>query len=852
MRSRAARVSLAAEPGRSYSALRVCSPRTYTALALAVIAAFLAPSATYARDYAQTARAVLSPGQAGGLPPTANSTDQIPLYDGLTPLFGHVTTADLNRFYKPNVFGTRGQGPTHVEPTPNRHLRVVRDRWGVPHVTAKRRDDVMYGAGFVAAEDGGVLFQQARGPGRLSVLDAPGINAFKTVVSGRTFVPSAQADAIVSRQASLLRHAGPTGRQTLSDLDDYVRGINGYYTQSGQIQSGAVKPWARVDMLALSGFIGSIFGRGGGAEYRNAQFLAQLQAKLGDAAGRSVFNDLSEVTDPESPASIETRTPYNEPPADRSGNSPVDIGSFQSSATASRTASRPAAPAEEPQRSMSNALLLSGKRSDTGHPVIVAGPQLGHYYPEIVREMDLHGGGIDARGIATPGAGPYVFIGRGQDFSWSLTSAGNDLIDTYVETLCGNSDRRYLYRGRCRQMTTTDAGVLKGSGGQPDQPVVFSETVHGPVLGYATVGGRRVAISQKRSTRGRETLSLLAFNDLNSNRVKSAKSFLRSIPQLEHTFNALYADDRDIAFFSSGRLPLRPRNVDPRLPARGAGRDEWRGFLPARAHAQQIDPRRGYIVSWNNRPAPGFGAADDKWSYGPVQRVDLFDPISKLRRARPADLVSVMNSAATQDLRSVKLTPVLTDVMKTSAPPTARAGRMRDLLLAWRAAGSRRFDGDGDGKIDDPGAAIMDAWYPRAADAVLSPVLGELTPALADLRERGGPPSPNTGDAFNNGWYSYLDKDLRTLLGRRVRGRFANRYCGKGEFNACAASLWSALDAAGADLERAQGTADPAAWRSDATRERVTFQPGLIPNTMRWANRPTYQQVTSYDGHRPR
>ncbi len=69
----------------------------------------------------------------------------------------------------------------------------------------------------------------------------------------------------------------------------------------------------------------------------------------------------------------------------------------------------------------------------------------------------------------------------------------------------------------------------------------------------------------------------------------------------------------------------------------------------------------------------------------------------------------------------------------------------------------------------------MDAWYPKAADAVLAPVLGELTPRFAQLRGRGGAAS-----SFGSGWYSYIDKDLRTLLGRNVKGKFANRYCGSG------------------------------------------------------------------------
>ena len=76
-------------------------------------------------------------------------------------------------------------------------------------------------------------------------------------------------------------------------------------------------------------------------------------------------------------------------------------------------------------------------------------------------------------------------------------------------------------------MTTFDAGLLKGTVTSPDREITFRETVHGPVLGYATVDGRRVAISTKRSTRGRELLSALAFQDLNTNRVHDARSFFR-------------------------------------------------------------------------------------------------------------------------------------------------------------------------------------------------------------------------------------------------------------------------------------------------------------------------------------
>jgi len=174
--------------------------------------------------------------------------------------------------------------------------------------------------------------------------------------------------------------------------------------------------------------------------------------------------------------------------------------------------------------------------------------------------------------------------------------------------------------------------------------------------------------------------------------------------------------------------------------------------------------------------------------------------------------------------------------------------RMLELLEAWRAKGGSRLDRDLDGKIDDPGAAVLDTAWARLADAVLTPVLGQsLADQLNDSLHRRYDLPP--GGQFG-GWHMYMSKDLRTLLGRSVKGKFANRYCGNGDLAACRAALWAAMEAAGGELEAAQG-ADPNAWRADATRERISFAPGLLPYTMRYTNRPSgIQQVIEFSGHR--
>jgi acyl-homoserine lactone acylase PvdQ len=707
-------------------------------------------------------------------------------------------------------------------------VTITRDAWGVPHVEGRTAADVAFGAGWATAEDRGLLLQLIRGPGRLAALDVPGIDPLAVV--GQQFTASPATEAFLAAQTRLLEAAGSKGRAVLAAIDAYAAGINA----SNQARNVVASPWTRNDTYAAMALFASQFGRGGGDEARRSQFLGALRARLGPRRGRDVFDDLRLRVDPESTPSAQRYRPGSI--AAESGTGIVlDDGSFAPSGLGiGGTAER---------RSMSSALLVSARRSSTGHPLFVGGPQVGFAYPALLTELDLHGGGVDVRGVSFPGT--YgVFTGRGKDFAWSAQSARSDVVDHFVETLCGD-DTHYRFQGSCREMETVEAGTLGLN------RVSFRTTVHGPVIGYAATGGRRVAISARRSSRGREILASLALQDLNRNVVRSAREFIRAMNQVEFALNWVYADDRDIAFFSSGRLPLRAERADPGLPTDGSGPGEWRGFAPISAHVQSVNPRWGYIAAWNNRPGPSYPAADETWHWGSVQRVDLLRAgLDARRKHTPASVVAAMNVAATKDLRATRVWPTIAAVLKTGPAATIRAQRMADILDSWWQSGGSRLDRNLDGKIDDPGAAILDVAWPKLADAVLRPILGPLLPRLAELEPRDDPPDAQ-GSAYDTGWYSYVHKDLRLLLKRPVKKPFHARYCGLGNVAACRTALWAALDEAGAELEAAQG-ADPSRWRADATKERITFSGGTLTTTMRFANRPTFQQVMSFDRHRPR
>ncbi|MEZ5259780.1 MAG: penicillin acylase family protein, partial [Ilumatobacteraceae bacterium] len=358
---------------------------------------------------------VLNPGNYGGLPVTDDSLDQLPLYDGLTPLRDDVTEADLDRFYLPENF--EPVGATTEEPTGRPGTTIEYDEYGVAHVTGETREDLAFGAGWVTGRDRDLLIDLGRGPARAAVADVPGLDAFQLVLSGQQFVPSAATEQLVTDQVQAIRDAyGDEGEQILADAAAYADGLNAYWASAGLDR----EPATVNDVIATTAFIGSIFGAGGGAEAYNAEFLSILQARLGDAEGRSVWDDVMRTDDPEAPTSIEDRFDYGVMTGGEvTGSVMIDEGSIVATDPAAPSGDAPAEPAAQgirrvdaadspPGIKASNWLIVSPEQSVNDTTMAVMGPQLGYYYPEIVMQIHLSGPGIEAQGAAVPGLAMYL------------------------------------------------------------------------------------------------------------------------------------------------------------------------------------------------------------------------------------------------------------------------------------------------------------------------------------------------------------------------------------------------------------------------------------------------------------
>jgi acyl-homoserine lactone acylase PvdQ len=801
---------------------------------------FGAASAWAFEDFSGPAFQILAPGNGAGS--ASFSTDQGLLYDKLTPKRGKVTQALLEKDFLSEKFGVTGPVTATVTTPRGAALEINYDSHHIAHVVGKTRGDVMYGSGWLAGEDRALLLKLGLGPAYAAALGIPGINPFGLLLTGREFTPSKQAKEFVANQISSLEAKGKDGKQVISDLEEWVAGVNGWSTAHFNALGKTV---TLPDAFAGFAFIGSIFGNGGGGELANAELLANLQSKLGTEAGTQVYRDLRESNDPEAPTTATEEFKYDEEPEGETPGSVIPEPGTESSA-----AVKAAAALKSSRRKASNFLLAGGALTASGHPVAVMGPQLGYFYPEIVFQADLHGPGVDAQGVIAP-ISPYVFIGRGRDFAWSLTSAGSENTQIFLEKLC-NEDKSpptrestgYMREGSCEQMQTMDAGLLGPQGPEPAKELTFHETIHGPVTGTVLVNKEPYAIAVDRSTRGREPAGEVAFSKFDSDEVHNPTQFFEAANELETTFNMSYLDNEHIAYFSTGRLPVTAPGTNPSLPTLGTGPYDWKGFLTLEQHPHQVDPASHTFLNWNNKPAPGWGAASDNYSYGPVHRVQMYTGFGP--GMTEASDASIMNRAATQDLRALKVWPVIAKVLATGPAPSNLAKEAAKVVEKWATKrGASRLGTEGPRQ---PGAAILDASWTGIGDAVLSPVLGEVLPEFGSIMGPDDSPSSG-GSSYGGGWYGYVYKDLKSLLGESVTQPYSRKYCGNGDLTTCRESLWAAIQTAAEKLTTEQGS-NMKAWR--AAKVRITFPPGLLPSyTMRWTNRSTFQQVIEFTGHGP-
>ncbi len=853
-----------------------------------------------------------------------NFADQLEMYDALNKVGpGTLKDSDLTTYFKNARLGIADADVVSTV-TPRPGVTIKRDAFGVPHIKGTTDDDVAFGAGYANIQDRMFLTDVLRHTGAARLAEFLGPTAGNIAMDASQLRIAAYTEEQAQAQIeSVVKRYPVEGAKLLTRLDAMIAGMNAAqsalcpvsvpvplpgtlgagFGQKCPIEYAALlkppTPYTRADIIYIASLVGGIFGKGGGGEANNARWLQQLTAKFGAAEARRIFDDLREKNDPEAPVSSPLTQPYGgKGITPQAGNALPDLNPTATAPGTGSDAGGSTVPIPLPfstpdsvdgpfgkialnltSHGMSNALLVDAKHSADGHPTVVFGPQTGYYTPQLLVEQDLDGPSIKARGVSFAGTNLVVELGHGVDYAWSATSASSDIVDTIAERLC-NVDgsaatvesTAYLVGSTCTAMEayTHTETAYPGAAAQAPPKVInlrVLKTRHGIVQARTTVGGKPVALVTQRTTYGHEVDSAVGFARLQDpNYVKDAATFQKAADAIDYTFNWFYTDDKDISYYGSALLPKRAPGWDWDLPRWGDKKYDDTGFLPFSAHPRVTNPSTGYLVSWNNKQAPGFAAADNQWGYGAVYRSLSLEDRVKARIAggkkvtRP-QLVEAMIDAGTVDVRAAYLLPQVLAVLGTPSDPIDKAAVAS--LTAWVKAGAQRVDRARTGAYPHQDAiALLDAWWdPKGSGLttsaaslprdVLRPTLGDLVDVLPQGLDDH--PRAGIGSAFNGiAWYGYVSKDLRQVLGRPVKGRYSRTFCGAAA--ACKAQLTASLHTATTALLVQQSKADVSALTYAKSKDFIrSVTAGVVGSRpIDWQNRPTFQQAVKLTTHRPR
>ncbi len=747
-------------------------------------------------------------------------------------------------------------------------VTIKRDAYGVPHVYADDLYGLMYGNGYVQAQDR--LFE-------LDLLRHVGWG------DSASMAGAAQLESDFEVHRELYSHAeieaqyaaAPTYAKEI--FQAYADGVNRYIAEAtardelpGEFPAlGHVpEPWEPLDSVASVIYLIGYFGVEGGQELGNLQRMAQLNQTIGDADEEwAAFADISwlRINDTYTTIPIQDKVVNgceDVLPRDQVDHQLANMGAAEDAVVfggspQGQVGLRPplyAATGEKKGSGLfenfhwgSNAFLLNASHSSTGDPIMWGAPQMGYYKPPVPYQIGLHGAGFDAVGIGVASA-PGIVIGRNNDIAWSATSGMEDMTDIVELRLSG--PRAYEWDGEtiamtCHTVAHSTAPAPADLPTFPDvaPPMTYEQEVcrAGDMNVIAINEDAGIAWAKRWTTRNEELVGALIW--LGLAKATSAEEFHDMVGDFPFTFNFHVADMNDVYYIHTGNIPLRAPGYDPRLPTPAGSAYEWRGEVyTAEMGTWAKNPSTGYFANWNNGPAYGWRAGDQRGLWGPVHRVQAEDRaiqeiLAVKGRMSHSDVEAANWRAATTDSLVAPFTPFIIQAADAAGEP-AMAQAMRD----WRDAGYPWRDADGDGKYDDAGHAVWDRFYAKILD-MQADELGSYNHELNfDPRTAGDPHAGDHGEHNN---------PLSTML-KALRGTAGHDWCASAAvpatdstgIRACDGALAVAATAVAADLRATFGDS-PATWNEPLHYSGFTSMGASTPDERPMVNRGSWVQVVA-------
>jgi penicillin G amidase len=526
-------------------------------------------------------------------------------------------------------------------------VTIYRDSYGVPHIVGDSEVGVFFGQGFACAQD------------RLYQMDS-----YRRAAEGRLAEALGDSYLDFDKEIRTMYYTEEERTQLFNSLSSkfqsmlhaYVGGVN-TYLDSMAVNPRKYKPgafmilpmntWTINNSIAIMQFFIRNFGQFGGDELKRLQELQMY--------GQDWFDLNRPINDPNAPTTIPGGGLTSSEEYNYSGikvRENVIQSIFQKESKISAQMKKLGLP----ESFGSFAVLITPEKSNSGNVMLLGCPQMGppqEDEPQVNVEVELISPTLHVGGMIVTGL-PGVIIGHNEYHAWSFTSGISDNCDVYIDSTQNNSYSKYYHNGEWLDFDTI-LDTIKVFG-QDDIIFTHYRTIHGPVFGDDLENHQ--VYSMKMAFWENE-MGMIDFV-LGLARAKNFEEFEYAASLNPMSFNLFYAGkDQKVKYWHTGWYQDRTDGVDPRLPHKGDGSEEWGGLINFADLPQATDPQQGYFVNWNNKPVSWWNNGDNIAWRGShrVTAVDNYvKPINTFTYLNLKDVPYNINDHGTYQ-QAIELTP---------------------------------------------------------------------------------------------------------------------------------------------------------------------------------------------------
>ncbi len=566
-------------------------------------------------------------------------------------------------------------------------VEVRTDESGIPHIFAGNEDDLFFAQGYITARERMFQMDLTRLAGRGELSTLLGEATVKTDLFFKTmgFYRAAEKEYAALDPG------------TRAKVDAYTRGVNAWLATvkhlPGEyiILGGKPQPWKPADSL-VGGLLMS---------YRlNAQReLKPILYQIYTAAGSKLFARLLPYVPEGAPM-------VSEKSGKKFTAARCVLPYMSASAGGNFDAEEKYGPLPMKVRA-SNWMIFAGSRTVTGKPIFSGSPDLEAAVPSLFYLVHLKGGAYDVIGGSIPGLPGVHTLGFNGRFAWSITVGNGDNLDFFVEKLNPENPNQYLTENGYKNFTVIEETVkIKAKKGAKEEKVTVKISRHGPVISDVQPGMPQNCAVMWAGLQGDGGV-VRCFLELN--KAKDFSGFRRALSIAKGgSVTVGYADvDGNIGYQYITTFPVRKSGDNP-VPRPGEkGQYDWTGYLPFENHPYELNPRRGYVASFNQMPEPAnfYGTA-----YFLFERPFRFEEIAKSKEKFSVD-----------DIKKMQL-DVVSCLAKRWVPPVLRAcGGVKELEQYLTLLKNWNYAMD----LDLPQPALFNTFFTRFMRNTLENKIGK-------------------------------------------------------------------------------------------------------------------------------